>query len=29
MNLKCSDVIVNVDATNQESEARNVYSTIQ
>lgn len=28
MNLKCSDVIVNVDATNQESEARNVYSTI-
>lgn len=28
MNLKYSDVIVNVDATNQESEARNVYSTI-
>ena len=28
MNLKYSDAIVNVDATNQESEARNVYSTI-
>ena len=28
MNLKYSDVIVNVDATNQESEARNVYSTV-
>ena len=28
MNLKYSDVIVNVDATNQENEARNVYSTI-
>lgn len=28
MNLKYSDVIVNVDATNQESEARNAYSTI-
>lgn len=28
MSLKYSDVIVNVDATNQESEARNVYSTV-
>lgn len=28
MNLKYSDVIVNVDATNQESEARNIYSTV-